>query len=138
MILRDIAGTLLLIAAGVAGGVAIGDPIWAAVLGAVGAGLGAAVTAVKMRWMVALPVLAATIAGGVVGWTIPHRRCLPDSCVAIEVAGAVLAGVGTAIGVGLVVALATRSFDEYHEAVSARRPPPQPGCETDEHQAPPG
>ena len=48
------------------------------------------------------------------------------------VVAAVVTGLGALVGVGLVVALVTRSFDEYHEAVAANRPPPEPGCETDE------
>ncbi len=46
--------------------------------------------------------------------------------------GGTVTGVGAVVGVGIVVALVSRSFDEYREAIDAGRPPPEPGCETDQ------
>ena len=61
-----------------------------------------------------------------------HALCLPSECPAAESGAAIITAIGAFIGVGLVVALATRSFDEHREAIAAGRPPPTPGCETGE------
>ncbi len=85
-----------------------------------------------MRSAVAVAIAAGTVAGALVGRGVVRALCLPGSCVELEVVAAVVTGIGALVGVGLVVALVVRSFDEYHEAVAANQPPPQPGCETDE------
>lgn len=124
---HDIAGSLLLIVAGAAWGLVIGGLAGATILGIIGVALAALVVVAQIRWLVALPVIAGVAVGAVVGWSIPHRRCAPDGCPAIEILAAVVTALGALVGVGLVVALATRSFDEYRQAGA---PPPDDGPPT--------
>ncbi len=127
----------ILVAAGVAligagGGVAVGGVAGAAIGAAAGLAFGVFAAASDMRSIVALAVALGGAVGFVLGRSIVHVLCSPSGCPAVEWTAAAATGIGSVVGVGLVVALATRSFDEYREAVAARRPPPTPGCETDE------
>jgi len=126
---RDVLGLVLLTAAGVAGGLLIGAT-GAVALGVVGAVLGIVVARAGVRWLVAFPVVVGTVAGAVLGWAVTHAFCRPDGCPVGESIAATLTGVGSFIGVGLVVALATRSFDEYRETAAAQYP--DPGAEPPE------
>jgi hypothetical protein len=85
-----------------------------------------------MRALVALALIVSLAIGAIIGQGIVHALCLPDGCVAAESVAAVVTAVAAVVAMGLVVALVTRSFEEYNEAVAARRPPPEPGCETGE------
>ena len=116
---RDLAGIVLLAAAGGAGGFIIG-PAGSVALGLVGGLLGFVVVRAGVRWLVAIPVVVGTVAGAVLGWAVTHAFCRPEGCPVGETIAATLMGVGSFIGVGLVVALATRSFDEYRESAAAR------------------
>jgi hypothetical protein len=62
---------------------------------------------------VAVPVLVAGIAGGVVGYLVTDASCAPGSCALAAGITAVLAGAIIAAGVGVVAVLALRSFDEH-------------------------
>ena len=68
-----------------------------------------------------MAVFVGTAVGLLLGRNIVHVLCRPGSCVAAETTASVLLGLGAFIGVGLVAALVTRSFDEYREASG---PPP--------------
>lgn len=94
------------------------------------AGLGA--VAAGMRPVVGVSLVAGAAGGATVGHGIAEALCRPGSCAGMATAAAVVTAIGAVIGVGLVVALVTRSFDEYRDAMAANRPPPEPGCETDE------
>jgi hypothetical protein len=87
-----------------------------AVLGVI---VGAAVGLVAARFQVRTPVAAAVTTGAVVGALIGSSVveviCRPDTCVGLEITTAVLTGIGAFIGVGIIAALATRSFEEYRE-----------------------
>lgn len=80
-------------------------------------GLAAAVAIGRfdVRPAVALPVLAGTLAGAFIGRMIVRLLCLPETCGGLEIAAAVLTGVGALFGVGLVVVLVTRSFEEHQQ-----------------------
>lgn len=106
-------GTL---AVGVWAGEALGGLSGAIIGGLFGALMGIAVFLFAIRIMVAVPVFIGMVAGGVLGRSIVHALCLPESCKGTEIAAALLTGIGTLVGVGLVVALVTRSFDEYRES----------------------
>lgn len=108
------------------------EGFWIIVGAVAGLALGIAVVALKIRAVVALSVAFGTVIGGLLGKSIVHALCLPSTCPAAESGAAVVTAIGAFVGVGLVVALATRSFDEHREAVAAGRPPPTPGCETGE------
>jgi hypothetical protein len=125
---RDIIGSLLLVAAGGLGGALTGGVAGGVILSIVGIGLAALIVVAQVRWLVALPVIAGVTVGAVVGWSIPHRRCAPDGCVVIEVLAGFVTALGALVGVGLVVALAVRSFDEHRQAAAAPPPdePPAP------------
>jgi uncharacterized membrane protein len=82
---------------------------------------------------VAVPVLLATVGGGVVGGLITQLSCAPGSCIAASVAVGVVSAVLFGIGVGVVVVLALRSIAEWRTAEAAgrqRRPPADPGPPT--------
>ncbi len=83
-------------------------------------------------WLMARAGVRATVGpaivgGGIVGaWIgreIVRALCLPGSCVNVEVAGSVITGLGSTLGIGLVVALVVRSFDEYWENRQNQQPP---------------
>ncbi len=97
----------------------------------VGLLLGGAAAWLDVRLVVSLSVVVGTVAGAFIGRNIVRALCLPGTCSALEITAAVLTGIGAFIGIGLVVALVTRSFDEYHEAVARDRPPPRTGCGPD-------
>ncbi len=86
----------------------------------------------------ALSVVLGGVIGLVLGRSIVRVLCRPTGCPAVEWTAAAATAAGAVVGIGLVVALATRSFDEYREAVAAQRPPPEPGCETDGPDESPG
>ena len=111
------------------------EGIWIIVGAVAGLAFGIAVVALKIRAVVALSVAFGTVIGAVVGKSIVHALCLPSECPAAESGAAIVTAIGAFIGVGLVVALATRSFDEHREAIAAGRPPPTPGCETGDPSA---
>ena len=92
--------------------------------------LGMGALAAGMRPLVGVSLVAAATGGAIIGQGIAAALCSPGSCSGVATAAAVVTAIGALIGVGLVVALVTRSFDEYREAVEANRPPPGPGCET--------
>ncbi len=115
-------------------GTILGLP-WAIAGAIVGVAAGMGAAAGGIRPFVAVAVGAGTLGGILVGRGVVKALCLPGSCVELEVAGALITGLGALVGVGLVVALVTRSFDEYHEALAANRPPPEPDHETDENPA---
>ncbi len=118
-------------ALGAAAGAIAGVP-WAIAGFAVGCAAGFAAGRSGMRPFVAIAIAAGTLGGAVVGRGVVRALCLPGSCVELEILGTVITGIGAFVGVALVVALVTRSFDEYHDAISANRAPPEPGCEADE------
>ncbi|MDK1009612.1 MAG: hypothetical protein QGM46_01665 [Actinomycetota bacterium] len=76
-------------------------------------------------------VLVGTMSGWLIGSSVVHAICLPATCEALEVTGGVVTAALSFIGVGLVAALVTRSFDEYYERDEAGLPPTSVGCETD-------
>ena len=122
------------IAAVIGGGVGwlIGSSVAWAVIGVVVA-LGVVVMVVEfdVRPMVAVPVGAGAGLGAYLGGTIVGVLCEPQGCPGFEATAAFTTGVGALVGIGLVVALATRSYDEYREAQERGTPPPTSSCSTD-------
>ncbi|GMQ93090.1 MAG: hypothetical protein BMS9Abin12_0567 [Acidimicrobiia bacterium] len=74
-------------------------------------------------------VLVGTMAGGLIGSSVVEAICLPASCRPLTVAGGLITAALSFVGVGLVAALVTRSFDEYNERIAAGLPPTGVGCE---------
>jgi NAD/NADP transhydrogenase beta subunit len=115
-------------AAGALPGWLMGGKIGGIAGGIVGLVLAVIATRMKVRPVVSLSVIAGTVTGAMIGNNITHALCMPALCPGIQVFAAVVTGAGAFVGVGLIVALATRSFDEYHEAAAANRPPPRTAC----------
>ncbi len=112
----DVAFAVLAIAAGIWAGASLGD-VPGAVIGVIVAlGAVAVVVVAGVRFAVAVPTLAGALTGGLLGRSIVRALCRPDGCHSSEVAAALLTGAGALVGVGLVVALVTRSFEEYRES----------------------
>ena len=94
--------------------------VWAIIGGLVGLATAVLISIYRVRPVVAIPVAVAAGIGAYVGGTIIGVLCEPEGCPAFEAFGALTTGLGALVGVGLVVALATRSFDEYRESVARR------------------
>jgi hypothetical protein len=97
-----------------------------------GAAFAYAAARANVRPAVATTVFVGTAAGVLIGSSIVQTICLPDTCVGLEITGGVLVGFASMVGVGMVAALVTRSFDEYNESIAAGKEPPTVGCETRE------
>ena len=106
--------------------------VWATIGAVVGIGVAAMIVIYRVRPIVAAPVGIGAGIGAYLGGTIVGVLCEPAECPAFEAAAATTTGVGALVGIGLVVALATRSFDEYREAVSRGAPPPTSTCDVDD------
>jgi hypothetical protein len=117
---------LLFVAASIAAGAWAGEALGRLPGGVIGAAVGLAagsvVPVLGVRLSVAAPVVIGTLAGGLLGRSIVRALCLPGSCHSAEVVAALLTGAGSLVGVGLVVALVTRSFDEYRESNRGGKP----------------
>lgn len=105
----------------------------AAVVGTVlGSAFGLVAARANVRPAITMTVWVGAMTGALIGASIVETICLPDTCVALESTAAVVVGIGSLIGVGLVAALVTRSFDEYNEHREAGTEPPGVGCEVPE------
>ncbi|MDJ0497215.1 MAG: hypothetical protein QNJ89_05245 [Acidimicrobiia bacterium] len=96
------------------------SPVWAIVGGLTGLATALLISVYGVRPVVAVPVALGAGIGAYVGGTIVGVLCEPAGCPAFEAFGAITTGIGALVGVGLVVALTTRSFDEYRESVARR------------------
>lgn len=94
---------------------------WLLVGAVTGSGTAAMVNLAGVRTVVALPVGVGAGVGAYLGGTIVGVLCEPAGCPVVEAGTALVTGIGALIGIGLVVALATRSFDEYREGVAGRQ-----------------
>ena len=102
---------------------------WLLVGGITGAGTAVMITLAGVRAVVAVPVGVGAGVGAYLGGTIVGVLCEPSGCPAFEAGAALLTGIGALVGVGLVVALATRSFDEYREGQARREAAAPPEAE---------
>ncbi len=101
-----------------------------------GAGFGYLAARLNVRPAIAMTVFVGAMAGGLIGSSIVSTICLPDTCTVLEVLAGFVTAFASFIGVGIVAALVTRSFDEYNERAEAGLPPTGVGCETDEDPPP--
>lgn len=137
MSLRVSAAAIVAIVAATVFGVLVGalvGNVWAIVGGLTGLATALLISVYRVRPVVAIPVAVGAGIGAYVGGTIIGVLCEPEGCAAFQAFGAVITGVGALVGVGLVAALATRSFDEYRESATRRTgdtPPPnnRPGSD---------
>ena len=129
---RSIGYTLAATAVGAVMGLAIGrSAAWIAVGAVFGLATAAMVLFVGVRPFVAVPVAVGAGIGAFLGGTVVGVLCEPQGCPAFEAGAAITTGIGALVGIGLVVALTTRSFDEYYEAMQHGKRPPITGCATD-------
>lgn len=106
------------------------SPAWTTVGAIMGLGIAAMILVFRVRPIVAVSVGTGAGVGAYVGGTIVGVLCEPQGCAVFEATAATVTGVGALVGIGLVVALATRSFDEFREATEQGRKPPTTGCGT--------
>ena len=90
-------------------------PGWSLAGLALGLGTGWLMARAGVRRAVGPAIAIGGIVGGWIGREIVRALCLPGSCPRVEVGGATLAGIGSLLGIGLVVALDVRSFEEFAE-----------------------
>jgi hypothetical protein len=110
-------------------GVLIGrSPVWGTVGAIIALGTALLVAVFRVRRLVAIAVATGAGVGAFLGGTIVSVLCEPRGCPLFSATAATLTGLGALVGIGLVVALVTRSFDEYREAVARDLPPPRTGC----------
>lgn len=109
----------------------IGGNLGAAIGSVVFGGLAFLGARANVRPAIVATVLVGAMTGALIGSSIVQAICLPSTCTPLEVTGGFVSAVLAFIGVGLVAALVTRSFDEYNERVDAGLPPTGIGCETD-------
>lgn len=101
---------------------------WMMIGAVVGLGIAVMIVRFDVRPLVAAPVGIGAGIGAYLGGTIVGVLCQPAGCPAFEAVAATTTGIGALVGIGLVVALATRSFDEYEEAKHRGSPPPTSSC----------
>ena len=106
--------------------------IWTTIGAVVGLGIAAMIVWYHVRPFVATTVGVGAGLGAFLGGKIVAVLCEPSGCPAFEATAATTTGLGALVGIGLVVALATRSFDEYREAQERGVPPPTSSCAADE------
>lgn len=127
----DIAAAVVTAAFGAVTGWLLAGTVGAAAGVIIGIGFGIVAGRANVRPAITMTVFVGSMAGVLIGASIVETICLPDTCVAIEATAGVVVGLASLVGVGLVAALVTRSFDEYNEHVAAGTPPPTAGCESE-------
>jgi hypothetical protein len=132
----DIAATLVTVFFGAVTGWFIAGPILAVAGGVGGLAYGVIASRANVRPSITTTVFVGSMAGALIGASIVETICLPGSCVAAEAGAAVALGLASFVGVGLVAALVTRSFDEYNESVASGGVPPGAGCESEPYDPP--
>lgn len=134
----DIASTVVTAAFGAFTGWMLAGTAGTFIGGIGGVAFGAVAARMNVRPAITMTVFVGAMAGALIGSSVVETICLPGSCVAIEVSAAAVVGVGALVGVGLVAALVTRSFDEYNASIADGREPPTVGCEAETPDGDPG
>lgn len=91
------------------------NPAWVVLGLAIGLGLGLLMARYRVRPTIGPAVAGGGLVGAWIGREIVRALCQPGSCTTVEVAGSLFTAIGSMVGIGLVVALVVRSFDEYRE-----------------------
>lgn len=117
---------------GIIGGYFIAGTTGGIVGGVLGALMAFGAAKANVRPLIAVTTVAGAAAGALIGASVVETICLPDACPVYEFTGALVLGLASILGVGLVAALVARSFDEYNESVIKGEDPPGAGCETPE------
>ena len=101
-----------------------GTAVWALVGGVSGLSAGVMIAYLRVRPVVGVSVAVGAGVGSFIGATIVRVLCEPQGCPAFEAGAGLVTGIGALVGIGLVVALATRSFDEHREQSSGAQTEP--------------
>lgn len=110
-----------------------GSSIAAIGIGALlGAAFGFGAARANVRPAVAMTVFVGAMTGALIGSSVVSTICLPSTCVPLEITAGVVTAIAAFVGVGIVAALVTRSFDEYNAQIDAGVPPSGVGCEVPE------
>ena len=125
----DIVATVISVVFGGIAGFLIGGVVPAIIGATLGLAFGVVAGRANVRPAITMTVWVGAMTGALIGSSIVETICLPGSCAAVEATAAVVIGIASLIGVGLVAALVTRSFDEYNEHQAAGTEPPGVGCE---------
>ena len=128
----DIASTIVNAAFGAIAGWLIVGTVGMVIGLAGGVAFGFVAARANVRPGVAMTVFVGAMTGALIGSSIVATICLPESCVPLEITAGVVTAVASFIGVGIVAALVTRSFDEYNERLETGQPPTGVGCEAPE------
>lgn len=116
----DIAATVVCVVFGGLTGILLGGALLAIAGAALGAAVGFIAARANVRPAITSTVFVGAMAGALIGASIVETICLPGSCVPLEISAAAVSAIAAFIGVGLVAALVTRSFDEYNEQSAAQ------------------
>jgi len=119
---------LATLAGGIIGWFVSSSPAWLATGAVVGLSVAVMITVLGVRPMVAAPVGIGTGIGAFAGATVVGVVCRPTGCPAFEATAAASTGLGTLVGMALVVSLVARSFDEYRESQRRGEPPATSSC----------
>jgi hypothetical protein len=130
MRVSDVLSVITSLVFGAVTGWLIGDLKGALIIASVSVLLAIVGVRARIRPGVVSTVLVGTMAGGLIGSSVVEAICLPSTCQTLETAGGLIAAGLSFVGVGLVAALVTRSFDEYNERFEAGLPPTGVGCES--------
>ncbi|MCB2222965.1 MAG: hypothetical protein KQH83_02225 [Actinobacteria bacterium] len=79
----------------------------------------------RLNPWIAVPVLIATVAGGVIGFQVTRVSC-SGGCLWAAAAVGLLSAIAALVGVGTVLVLADRSVAEWREQQARGGPPPPP------------
>lgn len=107
---------------------------WLAIGAVVGLAIAVMIVVLGVRPLVATSVGIGAGIGAYIGATVVAVLCEPAGCPAFETTAAATTGIGALFGVGLVVTLVARSFDEYRESQDRGEPPSDPGSDRLEQQ----
>lgn len=113
--IQKVGSVAICVAAGLLPGLLLAGSTGAAIGGIIGAVIGLLAERYQVKTVVAASVTAGAMTGAFIGSSIVSVICRPETCTGLEIVAALLTGIGAFIGVGIIVALATRSFEEYRE-----------------------
>jgi hypothetical protein len=108
------------------------NAVWLTIGAVVGLAVAGMIVVLGIRALVAAPVGIGAGIGAYAGATVVGVVCEPTGCPAFETTAAAATGMGALVGVGLVVTLVARSFDEFRDSQRRGIPPATSSCDVDD------